>query len=244
MNASVDLYAGRMLQRDAESELVARAHAGDRRAVERLIVAHMPLVYRTTRRLRGRGDYDDVLQEGRVGLLIALERFEPERGLRFATYAAFWIRARVNSYLVRACLVSPLTSREGRRVFHLLPAAERALRAARREPDAHALAERLGVDPQLVAAIVQPGTNPQVDSLPADEPLPEQAAELSVRAARVAEVLDSLSHRERTIAIGRLVRGDTLAAVGRELGLSRERARQLERVVIARLRELLAELNR
>jgi len=221
----------------------------------------MPLVYGLVSRYRRRGDNtDDLVAEGRLGLVEAADRFDASRGVRFATYASWWVRAFVRRHALRNMrIVGAPSTRVGRRLVASLPAAFRKLsQTLGRDPSRDELAQELGVDAEEVATVMAAFRARDValdhtletrsPALRTSTPDPEmQLADRERRdrvSRRVREALTGLTPRERLIVEGRLL-GDertTLASLGDELGVSRERVRQLEKRACDKLRNALRDV--
>lgn len=242
---------------------------GDEKARDRLVLAHRALAWAAAARLsRGGGRPDeDLIQQANLGLMKAADRFDPDMGFRFSTYAAWWVRAEIQDYaygdwsLIRLPGSSAL-----RRVFFGLRKAEAALRAEGVGPAAMdaALAQQFGIDIDKVALIRErlAGRDLSLNQPVAGEdsgadwqdlladPDPAADAELRVGAARaqrrlagiVADHLAQLPERDRQIIAGSVMQDDhrTLADLGAEFQISRERVRQLRERALANLRKTLA----
>jgi RNA polymerase sigma-32 factor len=244
---------GRHLGAEEERALAGRWRArGDEAALGRLVAAHLGLVIKTAAtEFRNSGaSQEDLVGEGSVGLTIAARRFDPARGTRLSTYATFWIRACMMEFVVRSHgPVRVGTTREQRKVFFNLARARRALEASGGRADDAAVAAALGVKESSVAELAPrlSGRDVSLDAPRSDddrrglgaflvsgEPTPEDLAadleEGADRRRRVREALGDLGPRDRAILRARYLRArpETLASVGRRLGLSRERVRQLE----------------
>ena len=210
------------LSREEEIDLAARTVAGDRLAATRLVRAHQRFVVYLAKRHRRYGiPFADLIQEGMVGLLEAIRRFNPERNARLSTYAVWWIRAAIQDHIVKSVPLARLGSSAARRA---------QLFGARRD--------QAQAEPQGEAIV-------PVDSLPSAEPSPEERL-MSVRQwaqplRLLPGALKSLSPRERLIIVRRFLNqpARSRAAIGRELGLSKERVRQLEIRALARLRAVI-----
>lgn len=249
---------------DADTEralLEAYQEHADPASLTRLVEAHMPLVYGLVTRYRRRGDIvDDLVAEGRLGLVEAAGRFDLSRGVRFATYASWWARAYVRRHALRNMrIVGAPSTRVGRRLVAALPAAQRKLaQQLGRDPSRDELAEELGVEPDEVASVlaafrardvvVDHTLESRWTALRAPSPDPEAQVAAQERtaqvAARVHEALTGLTARERLIVERRLLQDDraTLASLGDKLGVSRERVRQLEKRACDKLRNALADV--
>ncbi|HVU01268.1 MAG TPA: sigma-70 family RNA polymerase sigma factor [Polyangiaceae bacterium] len=268
MNATLPHVNGHpRYDRDAEALLIARARAGDARAANQLVAAHLRDVAFIAHKYRNYGTpLDELVAEGSLGLLRALEKFDPERGTRFGTYAAYWIRAYVVTYVLRSrSLVTNRTGVLRTRLFFKLRR-ERArletMHGASAETN-RLLAERLTVteaqlermiaradarDVSLDAPVSEDAGATLGDSLSggADPETAYAATEMQRRVeGAVADAFAALDPRERFIAEARfLATGEdelSLAEIGRRLGVSRERARQLESRARKKLELALSE---
>jgi RNA polymerase sigma-32 factor len=200
---------------------------------------------------------DDLIQEGNLGLTIAARRFDPRRATRLATYATYWIRACMLEHVVRSH--GPVrigTTRSQRKIFFGLGRARRRLERGGEPADSERLAGELGVQREDVEAMTPrlSGRDVSLDAprddgrrpggLAVEEPSPEELVagceERDRRHEQLLEALKGLDPRERAIICARHLRGRpaTLAALGRKLGISRERVRQLELRATDKLRSL------
>ena len=257
------------LTREEEHDLAVRFRkTGDRDAAVRLIegnVRYVVAIALTYRRYGVR--MQDLISEGNVGLMTALGKFDPERGTRFVTYAAHWIRALILDHVIRAYSIVGVGAGALRSKVFFRLRRERARIASETTDPAEALqrlADSFGTTPEKIALLAQrldardlsvdmqvhdEGTATVLDTMVS--PLPSQedrfldsersdAIESRVRAA-VAE----LDPRERYIVEVRMMADDpeelSLAEIGRRLGVSRERARQLEARAKAKLKRRLGE---
>jgi len=237
------------LDRETERELAKRWMAGDQEAGARIVEACLPFVVSIALEYRRWGvPLEDIIQQGNLGLLKAAEKFDPTRECRLATYAAYWIRAEIREYVVRAFRVVRLGTTKGER---------RALRAYRRSntTDPAALAKVSGLSEERIRLLLpllsgrevslDASTNdmPSVlDRLPTDTMSPEDEAsahEITAQAGRaVRAAVEELDERERMIVKERLMTEDppTLQELGNRLGVSKERVRQLEERARTKLR--------
>lgn len=243
------------LDAETERELAQRYRQGDRRAGDRLIAACLPFVIRIAVEYRRWGvPMEDLVQQGNLGLLRGAEKFDGDKEVRLITYAVYWIRAEIRDYLVRSYRIVRLGTTRSER---------RALRAYRRESITNVsdLAERSGMPiarcEKLWPLLVQSDTSldatyddargPVVERMQSELPSPEEltASRHESQSTRVAVrlALRRLDKRERRIASARLLSDEpsTLEALGRELGVSKERVRQLEVRVRDKLRCALSE---
>lgn len=237
------------LDRDAERELAKRWRAGDQHAGARIVEACLPFVVSIALEYRRWGvPLEDIIQQGNLGLLKAAGKFDVERECRLATYAAYWIRAEIREYVVRAFRVVRLGTTKGER---------RALRAYRRTKttDPVALAKVSGLSEERVRLLLPLLAGREVsldastsdmpaaiDRLPTSTPSPEDdasRAEISEQAGRaVRAAVGELDEREQMIVKARLMTEDppTLQELGLKLGVSKERVRQLEERARLKLR--------
>jgi RNA polymerase sigma-32 factor len=241
---------------------------GDRRAHDLLVTSNLRFVVQIARNYRSYGRrMADMVQEGNLGLLRAVERYDPDRDIRLVSYAVWWIRAHIQTYILRTWSMVKLGTTQGqRRVFYALARTQREL--ARHgdqlpqnlEPSELAtVAGRLGVsqgvvvetanrihgrDVSLDAPLGDDGSThleSMASSAPAHDDVMEGAQEQELIAARVAAALAQLDPRERTIIESRVMSDSpmTFEAVGILVGCSPERARQLETRAKAKLRQAL-----
>jgi len=259
--------APRILDREEERELARRAGAGDARAEERLVASYLNFVVKIARAYRPTGiPMADLVQEGVVGLLQAVRRFNPEKDVRLATYAVWWIRAAMLDHVVRSWSLVRLGTSSAhkslflqlRRVTALIGSADALSdeiiqrlsgRFETTAAEVRALARRVTQRDQSldvrVAGNEKETTTTWLDLLTSDEPTPEDRlvieSEHRVLADVVAFALARLPAREQFIIRNRYLTEAkrTLASIGRELNLSKDRVRQLEARALATLREVL-----
>ena len=253
------------LDREREQALaLAWRDRRDQAALGELILAYMRLVVAAALRMRGYGlPLGDLIQEGTVGLMEAATRFDPDRGLRFSTYATWWIRAAMQDFVLRnwSIVRSGTTAAQKSLFFNLRRLRQRIGDPTRRtmsEGEIQRLADALGVAPREVEAMEQrlsaadsslnaplgeTGEDSWQDILADDRPTPEEivsdADDTEHRHGLLAAALGRLPVRERRIIQARQLAetGATLEELGRELGVSKERVRQLERRAFSRLRK-------
>ncbi len=248
--------------RARELDLARRWKAsGDRAAADELARSHLRYALAVALKYRGYGlPVLELVAEGNAGIAVALTRFEPERGLRFVTYASYWIRAYIIDYVLRfrSIVGGGLGALRSRVFFNLRR--ERARIAGRigdPEEVERLLAQHMKTSPENVAAMLQrldnhdlsldsveidrtPGLGHALSTTEAqDDLLDERQRESRVRET-VQRAVSELDDRDRFIAEHRLMAAPedelSLAEIGRRLGVSRERARQLETRVKQRLR--------
>lgn len=261
------------LGREEEQELAQRwKDKHDQDALHRITVSHMRLVIAMAAKFRYFGlSMSDLIQEGHVGLLEAAARFEPERQIRFSTYATWWIRASMQDYILRNwSIVRGGTSSAQKALFFNL----RRLRAKLAqesgpisnsrlytevadmlgvtEKDVALMDARLaGADTSLNAAVSDEDRNgsDRMDFLVSDGPLPDEVVSETIDGERrgmwLQSALESLNARELRIIRERRLReeGATLEALGANLGISKERVRQIESRALEKLRAALVHAD-
>jgi RNA polymerase sigma factor (sigma-70 family) len=248
-----------LLSREEERELARRARAGDDRAKQRLIEANLRLVVQVARRYLNRGlPLPDLIEEGNLGLMRAVEKFEPERGLRFSTYGTWWIRqavvralanqARTIRLPVHIELLLGRYAREEKRLTQELgrkPTTEEIARALGTTVEQIEELEEVRLPPLSLEAPVGDEDGGRLQEIIADpnaEP-PDALGALLRDRADLVSVLDDLAPNERTVLRRRFgLEGDppeTLEAVGKRMGVTRERVRQIEKGGLRKLRALL-----
>jgi RNA polymerase sigma-32 factor len=245
-----------MLERQEEYVLAKRwREHGDRDAAHKLVTSHLRLVTKIAREYRG---YDlpisEVISEANIGLLQAVERFEPEKGFRLATYATWWIKAAIQEYILRSwSLVKMGTTANQKKLFFNLRKAKSkisnlddgdmrldqvkiiAKRIGVTETDVIYMNRRLGGDASLNAAIREDGDFGEwqdwlVDESPDQETTLAASEEFDNRRKMLSDALTVLNARERRIFAARRLAEEqiTLAGLADEFGVSRERVRQIE----------------
>ena len=245
-----------MLDRQDEYVLAKRwREDGDRNAAHKLVTSHLRLVAKIARSYRGYGlPIADVISEGHVGLMQAAERFEPEKGFRFTTYAVWWIKAAIQEYILRSWSLVKMgtTANKKRLFFHLREAKSKisvldegdmrpdqvkliVKRLGVTEQDVVDMNRRLGGDASLNDTIREDGDSAEwqdwlVDESPDQETTLAASEEFDNRRKALSDALGVLNGRDRRIFEGRRVAEDpmTLAELADEFGVSRERVRQIE----------------
>jgi RNA polymerase sigma-32 factor len=260
------------LAREEEHLLAVRwKEHRDQEALQKITMAHMRLVISMASKFRNFGlSMGDLIQEGHVGLLEAAARFEPEREVRFSTYATWWIRASMQDYILRNwSIVRGGTSSAQKALFFNLRRLRARLSQGQEtltrselyreistavgvsEADVATMDARLsGPDTSLNAPVSDDGTaSDRMDFLVADEPLPDERASEAIdterRHAWLSTALEELNERELRIIRERRLRdeGATLESLGASLGISKERVRQIENRALEKLRAALTKAN-
>src|SRR5215217_7769902 len=241
---------GALLTHAEEVDLSRRARAGDAKARTRLVEKNLRLVVSVAKKYRGYGvPFEDLIQEGNIGLMKAVDKYDPDRGWRFSTYATWWVRQAVQRAVadkgrtIRVPVHRGDKLRKMARVYNGLSA------ESEREPTDEEVAGRLGWSVEDVrdlksslwdaTSLNQPlGSDPdatEIGELVEDEGASEVAGEVigEMEMEWLSEAIESLPERHRHVLIKRYGLGDeeiaTLAQLSEELGISRERVRQLQR---------------
>ena len=258
-----------LLEREHEVELAVkwRDHDDDK-AMHHLVMAYARLVVSAASKYRHYGlPNGDLIQEGNIGLMQAAKRFDPDKGVRFSTYAAWWIRASIQDYILRNwSIVRTGTTAAHKSLFFKLKRIRAKIGEADGGPlstdgrqkiaetigvsvkDVEVMEQRLsGPDSSLNATLIQDGENEAQDFLADTRPSPEQVVieihDEAVLQKWLSQALQELSSRERMIILKRRLTEDgaTLEELGHVLGVSKERVRQLEHRALKKLRKSLEE---
>ena len=252
-----------MLSRDEERDLARRARTGDRDAAGRLVGSHLRLVIRIANRYRGNGlAMADLVQEGCVGLMQALRRFDPDHDARLSTYSMWWIKAAIQDHVMRSwSLVRIGTTKSQKSLFFNLRRLRTALNetgdslsdtAVRfvadklgvSEPEVRRMEQRLSGQDRSLHAVAEDGLE-WIDRLPDERATPEQAVialdELRTKVGLMGAALAALTQRELLIIRRRYLSeaAMTLEALGKELGVSKERVRQIESRAMRKMRDFV-----
>jgi RNA polymerase sigma-32 factor len=259
-----------LLDRDHELDLARRwREKGDQRALHELTTAYMRLVISMAARFRNYGlPMSDLVQEGNVGLMQAAARFEPDREVRFSTYASWWIRSCVQDYVLRnwSIVRTGTTAAQKSLFFNLrrlrariqdmgeahLPSEGRTFIATQLKVDEHEvdrMAARLAAADRSLSSPIGEGAEAEWQDLLQDESMqPEEGAMLhrdrATRNGWLKQALGDLSERELTIIRERRLVEDgvTLETLGRKLGVSKERVRQIEHQAMRKLKSSLVRI--
>jgi RNA polymerase sigma-32 factor len=258
-----------MLEREYEVALARRwRDEEDADALHEIIEAHIRLVVRIASKFKGYGlPIGDLIQEGNRGLLEAANRFDPDRDVRYSTYATWWILAAIQEYIVRNSSIVRIGTTPAQKSLFFNLRKLRAkltdnLAARMTEEERELIASELRVplaavermeshfsrpDQSLNATVGESDSNEFVDLLSDDSPTPEAIVgdliDSETRAKWIADAMEHLTQREREVITRRFLKDDkiTLAEIGETFGVTKERIRQIEGKALSKLREALQD---
>ena len=251
------------LTAEEELQLAQKMREGDKEAARKLVTAHLRLVVKIAMEYR-RSYYNvlDLIQEGNVGLLHAVKKFDPEKGARLAHYASLWIRSYILKFILdNFRLIKIGTTKDQKKLFYNLMREKRNIEAMGMTPDKHLLSERLDVSEAAVEEMGQRLTQPEYaleapvgsgeailkDFIAMDEPSVEEKISereiADILQLKLKEFAGLLNERELKIFQQRLVADlpITLQEIADEYGITKERVRQLEARLLGKLKTYLKE---
>jgi RNA polymerase primary sigma factor len=243
---------GALLTHREEIDLSYKVHSGDQRARSKLIERNLRLVVSIAKKYRGQGlSFEDLIQEGNIGLLKAVDKFDPDRGYRFSTYATWWIRQGVQRAVADKGRTIRVPVHMSERIRKVLRTRNTLFVELGREPTGEEVATKSDLRPEQVkdalgkmsdaTSLNQPASSVQVESsselgdLIEDDKVSDAPGEVisDVELEHLGEAIRRLPERARYVLVRRYGldgrESATLDGIGEQLGLSRERIRQLQR---------------
>ncbi len=245
-----------LLSLDEEIELAKRLEEGDPEAKQKLSEANLRLVVSIAKRYVGRGMlFLDLIQEGNLGLIKAVEKFDYRKGFKFSTYATWWIRQAITRAIADQARTIRIPVHMVETINKLIRVSRQMLQELGREPSPEEIAKEMGISESKVREIMKIAQEPVSLETPIgeeedshlgdfiqdeDAPAPADAASFTLMKEQLQDVLDTLTPREKKVLTLRFGLDDgrlrTLEEVGKEFDVTRERIRQIEAKALRKLR--------
>lgn len=234
-----EISAEPLLDAATECQLAYRIRAnGDKDAHSRMVRANLRLVVNIARRFRGRGlSFEDLISEGNIGLLRAVDGFDPSKNVRFSTYAVHWIKQAIRRAVVNTSKTIRLPSYLYQLLNEWRRAADRLTASLNRQPEQEEIAAYLELSPKKFR-VIKAALAIDIKGCDGTEPGRNEA---DVEPVNVPALLDEVNDQEKTVLRLRFglegAEQKTLKEIGESFGVTRERVRQIESRALAKLRQ-------
>ena len=254
-----EITVAKLLTHEEEIALATRVQQGDAEARDRMIESNLRLVVRIARNYENYGlPLLDLINEGNIGLMKAVERFDPTRGVRFSTYAVWWIRQAIVRALANQSKTIRLPVHAGQKLAAIRRTGNDLREELGREASDEEIGEAMGITTEYIAALREIALQPTSIDAPladgdgacfsdviADEKteLPYEQVVARSNCEMIGQLIAKLSERQAMVLRSRFglngERQQTLEEIGQHLGITRERARQIEQVALRKLRKMM-----